>query len=150
MGAKGVKYGRCGAMLDGNREKRAKNHIGCGMAGLLFYLNAMRPPLLRGQAFYGRFGCVPNGGVAAAQAPPFKGGVDDAALALPLRAIGQKHRIAQQRAQPLAQAAGFGEILRAVFEHQLHQVGLVDQERAEKRRAKLGHPGTIQPRGLRR
>ena len=87
-------------------------------------------------------------GKVSRRRPPLERGVDDAALAFPDLAIGDKDGIAEEGAQPLGDAGGFGEVVGAFGQDAGDQGGVVDQIAAKERRAKLGHPGVIEPRGL--
>ena len=91
---------------------------------------------------------IPHRRKHLAQATAFKGRVDDAALAFPGGAIGDEDRLAQPRFQPLADAVGLREIHRPPFQDQFDKLRIIAQVRPEKRRAKFGHPGVVQPRGL--
>ena len=109
MGAKGGKHLGRDPVLDGDREKGAEDRVGGGMARL--WLDVDLLPGAGGEALGGGQRGGPDGGKGLAQAAALEGGVDDAALAFPQRAIGDKDRLAQQGRQTLAQAArvgGFG------------------------------------------
>ena len=115
------------------------------MAGVFFDLDRTR-----GQTISCGLRSIPHGRIGFAQAPPFESRVDNAALALPCRAVGQEHRLAQQRPQPFAHTVRFGKIHRAIFKHRLNQLWLVHQIAAKERRAEFGHPGAVKPFRLRR
>ena len=108
IGAELMKHLCRDLILDGDGEKRAKDHIGGGMAHFGFDLAQAG-----GHACHRRLTCGPHGREGVAQPPTLECGVDDAALALPFRPIGQEYRSAQKRAQPFAHTVGFGEIHRA-------------------------------------
>ena len=145
IGAKGVEDLVCHVIVDRHREKRAEDHVRCRVAHLGLDLH-----LAPGQTRHRRQTRRPHRRQRVLEPPPFEGRVDDAALPEPGLAIGQKHRIAQKRAKPLAHAVGFRKIHRACLQHRVDQVRLVDQVGPEERRAVFGHPGAVEPRGLRR
>ena len=94
-------------MFDGNGKQRAKDHIGRRVAHVLFDFGHT--------GRHARRACRPgrhHGRKGVAQSAPLKSRIDDPALALPNLTIGDKNRIAQKRAQPLADAVGLREILR--------------------------------------
>ena len=137
----------CDTVLDRDREQRAKDHVGCGMARFGLHLNGLTTKRL--QATYGCVRCLPHRGEGFAQASALEGRVNDAALPLPLRAVGQKHGISQQRAQAFADAVGLGEIVGPLPQNRPDQIGLVDHVAAKERRPEFRHPRPIKPRGLR-
>ena len=107
IGAKLTKHRRGDLVFDGNGKQRAKDHIGRRVAHVLFnFGHAGR---------HARRACRPgrhHRRKGVAQSAPLKSRIDDPALALPNLTIGDKNRIAQKRAQPLADAVGLREILR--------------------------------------
>ena len=132
-------------MFDRDGKERAENHIGCRVAHRLLDFDFTRLHACAG-GLCGR----PHGWKRIAQASALEGGVDDPPLTLPRLAIGEKDRVAQQRAQPLADPVGFGEIIGPLFQDEVQQRGFVDHETAKERCFEFGHPRAIEPRGLRR
>ena len=105
--AKGVKHLGGHLILDGNGKQRAKDHIGRRVAHVLFdfgHTGRHARRTRRPGRHHRRKG--------VAQSAPLKSRIDDPALALPNLTIGDKNRIAQKRAKPLADAVGLREILR--------------------------------------
>ena len=105
-------------------------------------------PRRRPSRSHGRLARGPHRREGLAQPPALEGRVDDPPLPLPGGAVGQEHRLAEQRPEPGADAVGLGEVAGPLVEDGADQRRVVDQHRAEEGRAELGHPGAVEPRGL--
>ena len=90
IGAEAVKDLLRQLVLDRDGKQRAKDHIGGSMGGLCLDLD--RLPWIQGrQTRNGGFGGRVDRRITVAQPSALKRGIDDAALTLPLRAIGQEN-----------------------------------------------------------
>ena len=128
-------------IINGQRKKRAKDHIGGRMAHLRLDLD--RRICCAGKTGGGPFGSGPHGAKAVMQAPPLKCGINDPPLPAPSCTVGDKNGASQQRAQTFIDAVRFGKIFRLFFQDHVHQPGIIDQKRAKERCAEHSHPCTI-------
>ena len=147
LGALECAEGLVGARGDvlGHRhgEERAEDHV-CGrLAHQGFEVDLALGHRLRRGAGGGQ-----HGGKAVAQPPAREGRVDQASLARVGLAFGHEDRLAEETGEPLRHAARFRELPGFALQHAGDQIGFEHEERAQARRAELGHLGGEQMIGL--
>ena len=108
MGAKGGEDLARGLMFYRYGKERSEDDVGGGVAGLGLDLD--RPISYRAKTHDRRIGSRQHRRIGIPKPPTFEGRVDDPPLTLPLRAIGHKDRLPEQKPQPFRHSLGLGKI----------------------------------------